>query len=164
MNDLGKKIIIIVLVLAALAVGGALWWKQDTLQKTANLGAVNVAVNPTPSVPEPVSLIVDDQFPGPLVFVSEVKLPAGGWVVIHREEDGAPGAIAGAGYFDHDVITGEVNLSAPSREGEKYYAVVYHDDGDLKFDPSLDQVYRDPVGQILLKSFVVTRNLPERKG
>ncbi len=162
MNDLGKKIIIIVLVLAALAVGGALWWKQNSLQNTSNLGAVGAAVQPVPT--EPASLVVDDQFPGPLVFVSEVKLPGGGWVVIHREEDGAPGTIAGAGYFDKDVMTGEVNLSAASREGERYYAVVYHDDGDLKFNPSLDQVYRDAAGQTLLKSFMVTRNLPERKG
>lgn len=166
MSNLGKKIILIVLVLAAVAVGASLWWKQGALDNTTNLSAINQAVNlgGAPESKEKVSLLVDDQFPGGAVFISSVVLPKGGWVVIHRDENDAPGAMVGAGYFGPNVNTGEVNLSAVTKEGEHYWALLYRDNGDTGFNAKLDRVYLDEHNQPVGVPFQVTRNLPERKG
>lgn len=156
-----------VVVLAILVVTGAWLWKQESSRELNNLGAVGQLGNntvPLAPVDEKVSLTVPDQFPGTVVFVSSVELPKGGWVVIYREAGGAPGEIAGAGYFSADVLTGEVNLAQASAEGEKYYAVLYRDNGDLQFDPKTDLVYRDASNQPVLTTFIVTRYLPENKG
>lgn len=166
-NQLSKRIILVVVVLAILVVGGVWLWKQESERDLNQLGAVGQLGNnnaPVSAGTEPVALTVEDQFPGTVVFVSNVTLPKGGWVVIHRESGGAPGEIVGAGYFGADVLTGEVNLSKTSQEGEKYYAVLYRDNGDLNFDPKTDLLYRDGNNQPVLASFTVTRTLLEHKG
>lgn len=154
----------VVLILAVLVVAGAMWYKKRSGEQAANLAAINQALDSQKPVVLPAELKIDDQFPGPLVFVSSVKLPEGGWVAIHRDEAGAPGAIVGAGYFDKDLSSGEVNLSAASKEGETYHAVLYHDNGDLNFDTKTDLVYRDAAGLPMIINFRVTKNLPENKG
>lgn len=166
MGNLGKRIIVIVLILAAVVVLASLWWKQSSVDNSSNLSAVGEAINngPSTALVEKVSLLVNDQFPGTLIFVSSVELPKGGWVVIHRDEEGRPGAVIGAGYFAPDVSTGEVNLSTETKEGENYLAVLYRDNGDTNFDSRIDQVYRDDNTQIVAVSFKITRDLPENKG
>ncbi|MEK7650271.1 MAG: hypothetical protein AAB364_00110 [Patescibacteria group bacterium] len=167
-TQLSKRIILVVVVLAILVVGGVWLWKQESDRDLNQLGAVGQLGNNNAALVAPttekVALTVEDQFPGTVVFVSSVELPKGGWVVIHRDNAGAPGEIAGAGYFGADVLTGEVNLSKMSAEGEKYYAVLYHDNGDFNFDLKTDLVYRDANNQPVLATFTVTRTLLEHKG
>lgn len=166
MNNLGKKIIVTVLIIAVLVVMASLWWKQGGQNGQDNLGAVNQAVDQgnQPAVPEKVSLLVEDQFPGTVVFVSSVELPKGGWVVISREEAGTAGKVVGAGYFAPGLTTGEVNLSTPSKDGERYIAELYRDNGDTNFNSKTDQVYLDERSQPVRVLFMVTRNLIEKKG
>ena len=168
MSNLGKKIIIIVLVLAIVAVVASLWWKSEQVDNVANLSAVDQALNlgnqTDTGTRENVSLLVDDQFPGQAIFVSSVVLPKGGWVVIHHGDNGQPGTVAGAGYFGPGVNTGEINLTVPTKEGENYLALLYRDNGDTSFSAKLDQVYLDANNQPVSISFKVTENLPEHKG
>lgn len=164
-NSLSRRIIVVVLVLAILVVVGAWWWKKQADEEAANLAAISQAVN-VPA-PEPVALEIEDQFPGPMVFVSRVHLPKGGWVAIHHDDNGAPGEIAGAGYFDKDVSSGEINLTNPSVESEVYHAVPYREvstDGALSFDPRVDLVYRGANRLPQIQTFRITKNLPENKG
>lgn len=162
-NHLSQRIILVVVVLAVAVVLGAWWWKESNLSRQNNLSAVGQSL-PDSTATEQASLTVDDQFPGPLVFISHVQLPQGGWVVIHRDESGAPGAIAGVGYFDKDLTTGEVNLSRVSADGETYHAVLYRDDGNVIFDQKLDSVYRDDKGLPIVTTFRITKNVPSIKG
>ncbi|MCC6290868.1 hypothetical protein IT398_02285 [Candidatus Nomurabacteria bacterium] len=165
MNNLGKRIIVIVLVLAVIIVGAVLWWGNTSVDNSDNLGAVGTLSQGSVAAPaESVSVTIDDQFPGPLVFVSEVKLPEGGWVAISRDDNGKPGATVGAGFFGRGVTTGEINLADSTKEGEKYFAILYRDNGDLKFDSRVDLPYRDVSGRLITSAFEVTRNLPENKG
>lgn len=165
MNNLGKRIIVIVLVLAVIIVGAVLWWGNTSVDNSNNIGAVGSLSQGGVAAPvELVSVTIDDQFPGPLVFVSEAKLPGGGWVVISRDDNGKPGITVGAGFFGKGVTAGEVNVSNPTKEGEKYFATLYRDNGDLRFDARADLPYRDASGQLITSVFSVTRNLPENKG
>ena len=164
MTNLSKKIIDIVLMEAVLVVIASLWWKQRTVDSRDNLGAVSQVGDSQPAVAEKVSLTVEDQFPGTIVFVSAVELPKGGWVVVSREESGQPGRVVGAGYFAPGVTTGEVNLAIATGDGESYVAELYRDNGDTSFNIKTDQAYLDLGGQSVRTSFTVTRNLIENKG
>jgi hypothetical protein len=96
-----------------------------------------------------------DQQPGASVIVPLVALGAGGFVVIHADQGGAPGAILGASQLlaegEHERLT--VPLSRPSRDGEALYARLYIDDGDGAFMISKDQPALDPMEQPVTMQF-----------
>jgi hypothetical protein len=109
-------------------------------------------------------LVVPDQYPGAIVFVSQVKLKDGGWVVIYDDAGGRPGRVIGAGYFDKNATIGDINLSTLTEEGRTYYAMLQADNGDVNFNPALDLPLKDASGASLVVSFLVTRDLPVSKG
>jgi hypothetical protein len=109
-------------------------------------------------------IVLTDQFPGNIVYVSTVELTKGGFVAIHKDDAGKPGAIIGTLYFEPGVRPGSVNLTEKTVEGGKYYAVLYTDDGDKKFDAVKDVPLTDSTGNPIMKMFKATVNLPEDKG
>ncbi len=165
-NQNSKKVLIGAIVLAVVALLAG-WWllNNDGAQGPAAVGTVNP--NSTSTEPENnagARLTVNDQFPGQIIFISDVTLPNGGWVVIRRDNAGTPGDFVGAGYFGPNVHVGEVDLSTPTREGERYYGVLYDDNGDGRFSLGGDEPILGADGQPLQVIFSVTRDLPEQKG
>ncbi|HEY4515631.1 MAG TPA: hypothetical protein VJH67_00355 [Candidatus Paceibacterota bacterium] len=105
-------------------------------------------------------LAVRDQFPGSIVFVSSVKTPTGGWVVITDDAN----AVIGSGYFEATQITGTIDLLTPTFEGQNYFAGLYHDNGDRVFTLVADEKWLNSAGQPIIAFFRATRDLPEDKG
>lgn len=109
------------------------------------------------------AIAVGDQAPGATVTVSFVTLAGNGWVVIHEERDGAPGAILGARRFDAGSgQSGTVELLRPTEEGKVYFAMLHADDGDRQFDHTKDLPIRDPQRNAILMRFVATASPAER--
>ncbi|RJR12550.1 hypothetical protein C4585_03525 [Candidatus Parcubacteria bacterium] len=87
------------------------------------------------------AVVVSEQKPGSTVTGSIVYLAAPGFLVIHEDADGAPGAILGASAV---LQAGEntevpVTLSRASREGETLYAMLHTDtDANGSFDAAID--------------------------
>src|SRR4051812_24435682 len=80
------------------------------------------------------SIVMSDQYPGNVVYLSSVQLQAPGWVAIQKDSSGAPGAIIGTVYVPSGISPAKVTVSQPVVDGGTYYAVLYSDNGDKKFD------------------------------
>jgi len=109
-------------------------------------------------------VVVTDQFPGNIVYLSSVQLAQPGFVVIHKDNKGTPGDIIGYQYFDKGINPGKITLTTPTAEGQTYYAMLHSDDGDKKFDAKLDLPLKDAAGNIIMKVFRSTTSITESKG
>jgi len=106
---------------------------ENTTENSSNTSAGMLA--------EENAVVVSEQKPGSTVTGSVVYLAAPGFLVIHEDADGAPGAILGASAV---LQAGEntevpVTLSRASRDGERLYAMLHSDvDGNGTFDAVFD--------------------------
>lgn len=149
---------IVGLVVLLAVAGGAVWYFMS-----------KSSIETSAPVPSPVSmvsndLVVNDQYPGSVVHVTSANFKRGGWVVIEKSDNGAPGAIIGEAYFGAGLTPGDVQLSEPTVEGGHYFAAARDDDGDKKFDPAKDVPILQGNGSPLVVDFMATTNLPESKG
>ena len=104
-----------------------------------------------------------DQQPGDTVSISMAVLQTSGYVVIHEDKDGAPGAILGSSKVltqgqSTDV---SISLSRTSQDGEILYAMLHVDDGDGTFDPTQDGPVKDDQGNIILMTFNISSTAKE---
>ncbi|MDB5258865.1 MAG: hypothetical protein JWO73_73 [Candidatus Taylorbacteria bacterium] len=109
-------------------------------------------------------IVVSDQFPGNIVYLSSVQLANGGWVVIHKDAAGTPGAVIGYQWFEKGINPGKITLTEKTVEGGSYYAMIHTDDGDKKFDIKKDLPLKDANGNIIMKMFKATATATEVKG
>ncbi len=110
------------------------------------------------------SIEVKDQLADTSAIISDLTLDKGGFVVIQTSSNDQPGTIIGFQYFDRGERPAKVALSTPTKSGETYFATLYSDDGDLKFDPTKDVPLKDAAGNVLSRSFKAVESLPEVKG
>lgn len=111
---------------------------------------------PTPtetSTQEVNRIVMSDQYPGNVVYLSSVQLNKPGWVAIHKDNRGQPGAVIGMAYFDSGINPGKITLSQSTVEGGTYYAMLHSDDGDKKFNESKDLPLKDSRGNVIMKIF-----------
>lgn len=110
-------------------------------------------------------VVVPDQFPGNVVFISSAQLSAPGFVVIHKDNAGTPGDVIGYQYFDKGINPGKITLTMSTVEGGVYYAMIHSDtDGDKKFDIKKDMPLKDTAGNIIMKLFRTSKSVVESKG
>lgn len=110
-------------------------------------------------------IIINDQLPGNIVQVTSVQLANGGWVAIHKDNGGNPGAIIGTTYFEKGFNPGQVRVTPPTVEGGLYYAMLHSDDGDKVFDESKDLPIKDARGSIIMRIFRISSSIdPGFKG
>ncbi len=98
-------------------------------------------------------IVMVDQYPGNVVYLSSVQFAAPGWIAIHKDNKGTPGDIIGSAYFDKGISPGKITLTQPTVEGGTYYAMMHTDDGDKKFDASKDAPLKDANGNVIMKVF-----------
>lgn len=99
---------------------------------------------------------VPNQAEGVSVEVPQVKLDRLGWVVIHEDDNGAPGRILGAQLYDAGTSSGSVDLLRGTIAGNKYYAMLHEDNGDRAFDPKKDTPILGADGNPVMTSFMAT--------
>ncbi len=98
-------------------------------------------------------IIMSDQYPGNVVYVSSVQVARDSWIVIHKDAGGNPGAIIGEVFVKTGISPAKITLSESMIDGGFYYAILHSDDGDMKFDPNLDKPLVDAKGNIIMKPF-----------
>ncbi|MEI6304844.1 MAG: hypothetical protein WCP09_02380 [Candidatus Taylorbacteria bacterium] len=102
-------------------------------------------------------IVMSDQFPGNVVYLSSVQVQNSSWVVIQSDNGGQPGAIMGSAHYDAGINPGgKITLSTPTLDGGTYYAVIYTDDGSGKFNAVKDVPLKDSVGNIIMHIFHAT--------
>lgn len=95
------------------------------------------------------AIYVAEQVPSKTVSVAVVHLEAPGFVVIHEDTAGVPGAILGisvllpAGETKGPVL---ISLSRMTKDDETIYAMLHLDDGDGVFDAGGDKPAKDLMG------------------
>ena len=109
-------------------------------------------------------IVISDQFPGNIVYVSSVMLAQPGFIVVHKDKNGQPGDVIGYQYFDKGTNPGKITLTMPTAEGGIYYAMLHSDNGDKKFDVTKDLPLKDASGNIIMKLFRASSTVTEVKG
>jgi len=140
-------IVIIVLIVIGIMVFGGKETEApgDNVNATSTNGTASNEVN---------RIVMSDQFPGNVVYISSLTLARGGWVAIHKDNNGQPGEIIGTQYFEAGTSPGRaINLTSPTIEGGIYYAMLHSDDGDKKFDATKDLPLKDSRGNVIMKIF-----------
>lgn len=109
-------------------------------------------------------VVVSDQYPGDVVYITSAQFENPGFVVIRENNNGNPGAIIGQAYFGEGINPGRITLVKETEEGKLYYAVLYSDNGDEQFNVATDLPLKDVQGNTILRTFRVTSTATEIKG
>ena len=109
------------------------------------------------------SIFVANQKPGRFVNVGRAALSKKGYVAIHQEEAGAPGAIIGFSSLLNAVESKNfsVTLNRKSVAGESFYAMIHWDNGSGAFNPSEDTAATDKDGNIVMVKFMISESASE---
>lgn len=147
-----------IVVVLVLLVGGFLLLRRGG--QPVGLPSDGVQETPEAMVLED-KVVVTDYEAGMTATAASVSLQEAGYVVIHEDKDGKPGAVLGNSEF---LAKGEsenivVTLSRESVEGEVLYAMLHSDDGDAEFSfPGPDVPLADEEGNIVLAKYTVGEN------
>jgi hypothetical protein len=142
------------------------WLFSKNSSSTQNQANTNPApTSSTPASTEANSIVVTDQYPGNVVYISSVRLASPGFVVIQKNNSGTPGAVIGTQYFAAGINPGKITLTSPTVDGGLYYASLYSDSvGSQKFDITKDTLVQDSHGTAIIETFHALANVPETKG
>jgi len=140
-------IVVIILIVVGIFVfsgkGSSTQAPSDTMA-TSTAGTTAVGAN---------SIVISDQYPGNVVYISSVQLAAPGWVAIHADNKGQPGAIIGTAWAAAGINPVKVTVSQPIVDGGTYYAMLHSDNGDQKFSAATDLPLQDSNGNIIMRVF-----------
>ncbi len=154
-------VVTVIVILALIALGIFVSTRGGSSTPTTN----EPTTTTTPTVTESNRLIVTDQFPGNIVYVSTVQLAANGFVTIHEDKAGTPGAVIGSVYFPKGIGPAKVTLTKNTVDGKTYYAMLHTDvDANKIFAEATDAAIKDIRGIVIMKSFKAREDLPEAKG
>ncbi|MDP3962424.1 MAG: hypothetical protein Q8Q03_00950 [bacterium] len=157
--------VVTVIVIIILIVLGYYMFRGDN--NTSDVPDTNLSATSTPAADanEVNRVVVADQYPGNIAYVSSVQLANPGFVVIHKDDNGKPGAVIGSAYFEKGINPGRINLTERTVDGGIYYAVLHADiNGNKVFDPATDLPLKDSKGNEIMKVFRATSNVTEVKG
>ncbi len=138
-------IVIIAIIVIGVIVFGNKGEEPATIDQTPALSTQNQTdVN---------RVVMSDQYPGNVVYLSSVQVTKPSWVVIHTDKNGLPDKIIGSAFFETGINPGKITLTQPMIDGGTYYAMIHTDDGDGKFDATADIALKDANGNIVMKIF-----------
>lgn len=98
---------------------------------------------------------VADQKAGGIVYASQLVFEKESWLAIREQVDGQIGNILGAQRYPAGTHTGVVKLLRDTNPGRTYYAVIFIDDGDGKFDFKKDAKLTDTQGSVVTTIFKI---------
>lgn len=108
-------------------------------------------------------VVVSEQRPGISITGSLIVLAAPGYLVIHEDKDGAPGAILGASALlaAGENSTVQVRLSRSTRDGETLHAMLHFEKGDnVTFAASEDTPIQSRLGGSISGWFLISSEAP----
>lgn len=141
-------VVTVIVIIALIVIGILVFGNKKTTPSTNGGNATTTATAGSQN-----SIVLSDQFPGNVVYVSSVQASQPVWVAIHKDNAGQPGDIIGSAHFDAGISPGRVNLTTSTIDGMTYYAMLHADDGDATFDPSKDLPLKDSNGNIIMRVF-----------
>jgi len=152
---MNKKLIIFLVVIAIIIAG---FFALNSILKTKvvneDTGKEDQAVMQEPAN----SVSVPDQAGGTEIYIEKVSLEVPGYVVVHRSEDGKPGAAIGVSELlpEGEISNLIISLDEEAVEGDVLFAMLHSDDGDGEFTfPGSDVPILDDEGNIVMVRFSI---------
>jgi len=142
-------VVSVIVVIVLIVIGIMVFGKKAPTAEIPN-ETPPVTTSNTPGVN---SIIMSDQYPGNVVYVSSVRLINAGWVVIHKDNKGEVGDIIGYVWVNEGVNPAKITLTSPIVDGGTYYAMLHSDNGDKVFNATTDLPLKDSNGNIILRIF-----------
>ena len=143
-------VVTVIVIIVLIVIGFMIFGSNGTPAPTDN---GQTATNTNSNTPGANSIVMSDQYPGNVVYVSSVQLTAPGWIVIHADNAGQPGAIIGETYLPAGINPAKVTVTSPIVDGGTYYAMLHSDNGDQKFDATIDVPLKDTNGNVIMRVF-----------
>ncbi|MFA6314940.1 MAG: hypothetical protein WC648_01040 [Candidatus Paceibacterota bacterium] len=143
--------VVTVIVIIALIIIGVLVFGSKGTDSPVTGDETPAITDETPGTVNRITMT--DQYPGNVVYLSSVQLAKAGWVAIHKDNAGMPGAVIGSAYFEAGINPGKVTLSESLVDGGTYYAMLHSDDGDAIFSEAKDVPLKDANGNVIMKVF-----------
>ena len=125
----------------------------DDKEKDDNTAKTSFDATPNNSSNGEYLFSVADQSAGGVVYISNLTFPKESWIAVREDNNGAMGNILGARRYPIGEHTGAIELLRNTEPGQTYYAVIYIDDGDKKFDHKKDISLVDSDGNITATIF-----------
>lgn len=143
-----KKPLIIGITAAVVLIGGFLLLRS---------GSDVPAVTPGIVVGDTNNIVVNDQDADSVsVLVASASLRATGYVIIHEDNGGLPGAIIGIGQLLQPGTYKNISvISNKLRPGVTYIAMLHGDDGNGIFNEANDKPLNDNAGNAVMVEFKV---------
>ncbi|MDE2038075.1 MAG: hypothetical protein KGI69_02520 [Patescibacteria group bacterium] len=116
-------------------------------------GSSSTASTASTNAPGVNNIVMADQYPGNVAYLSSVQLASPGWVVVQKDNGGVPGAIIGQAYATAGISPVKVSLSEAMVDGGTYYATLYSASSATKFDPAVDKPLTDSNGSTITRVF-----------
>jgi hypothetical protein len=158
-------VVTIIVIIIIVILGFWLFSKNGSSTPTQNNLGTGTTTSTVPASTEANSVVVTDQYPGNVVYISSVRLAKPGFVVIQKNNGGIPGAVIGTQYFAAGINPGKITLTSSTIDGGLYYASLYSDTvGNQKFDITKDTLVQDSHGTAIIETFHALANVPETKG
>jgi len=143
-------VVTVIVVIVLIVIGIMIFSNKGSQNPTTGTGTPAATTNNEQGIN---SIVISDQYPGNVVYVSSVQLANPGWVVINSDSNGQPGPIIGETYVTAGISPAKITLSQAMVDGGTYYAVLHSDNGDQKFDPTADTALTDANGNIIMRVF-----------
>lgn len=137
-------VIIVLIVIGVMVFGGKSTEVPVSDENTTPVVTENTAVN---------RIVMSDQYPGNVVYISSVQVEKTSWVAIHADNSGVPGKVLGSAKFDAGINPGKITLTQPMVDGATYYAIIYTDVEGATFDVAKNMPLKDSKGQVIMKVF-----------
>lgn len=161
-----SKPLIVILVILLVSVAGYFAFVRGPAVEEEPIKQVPISDSGDEAAPLLVgnnAIYVSDVKPAASVKVGFATLAGGGYVVIHEDGEGKPGAILGSSDIlpQGESRNFEATLSRESVDAETLYAMLHSDNGDGTFNPSDDPPIKDDQGNIILMKFQVSNSAEE---
>lgn len=157
--------VVTIVIIIIIVVLGYWLFSRNSSSTSENEMMSSTTASAMPASTEANSVVVTDQYPGNVVYISSVRLASPGFVVIQSDNGGTPGAVIGNQYFAAGINPGKITLTSPTVDGGLYYASLYSDTvGNQVFDITKDALIQDSHGTSIVETFHALANVPETKG
>lgn len=157
-----SHILIAIAIIALIIIGGWLLLSGDDAEAPTE----EEEGSPTTSgmLAEPNAVLVVNQRPDADIMVAQAHLERPGYVVIHKDDGGNPGAIVGSSELLKTGQSDRVNITISEipTVGDTYYAMLHFEEsGDSTFDATVDAPVSSEIGGIIMSSFQIEEGANE---
>ncbi len=143
-------VVTVIVIIALIVIGILVFGNKKSSPSTTDNTATTTNTTATTGTN---SIVISDQFPGNVIYISSVQAAQPVWIAIHKDNNGQPGAIIGTTHFDAGINPGKVTLSESTIDGRTYYAMMHSDDGTGTFSSTADAPLMDANGNVIMRPF-----------